>query len=480
MRPRIEHDFYDKDTERKLLASLMIYPEQLAEVSLEASDFYDAAHQLIYSVLRRQFAGTAGAVDVHLLEHAIDESGHLQDVGGTAYLAEIAESSPFPENAGKYAAIVQDLALKRLLYVQTQSLLVDLRSRDPGRVRSPEQLLGQLVATMRQAFSTHRAGQRRSSWTQAELYAQEFVEPRWQVPGLLPVGLAWLAGRPKIGKSWLALQIAHAVGATSDGRFLDVDVSPGRVLYLAYEDSGPRLQKRARQQQIPGTAQIRYETGWPRFAEGGLADLQDAIAAEGLTLAIIDTFSRAAGMADQRDQGRMTMLCGELQRCALDHEMTILVIDHHRKGTGFAPDPVDDIMEATAKGAAPDTIWGLYREPGQHVHTLRTRARDFEERELVIAFDGLTYSWQLQGESGGVLRGTVGEELVEAIRALAGRQILPTTKAIAEHAGRDPGNVSRELARLVDLGVVIRGEKAGRQVPYYTRDTLSDPIQLTQ
>ena len=73
--------------------------------------------------------------------------------------------------------------------------------------------------------------QRRPRWTMAELMAAGFPRAGWVVPGLLPTGLSTLAGRPKMGKSWLALQVACAVGA--GGRvvpyFLAAPASPAEA-----------------------------------------------------------------------------------------------------------------------------------------------------------------------------------------------------------------------------------------------------------
>ena len=46
---------------------------------------------------------------------------------------------------------------------------------------------------------------RRTSWTAAELVGADFAEPRFAVDGLIPEGLTFMCGAPKLGKSWLAL-----------------------------------------------------------------------------------------------------------------------------------------------------------------------------------------------------------------------------------------------------------------------------------
>src|SRR5262249_36487301 len=48
-------------------------------------------------------------------------------------------------------------------------------------------------------------------FTAADLHSMELPEPKWAVDGILPDGLTLLAGKPKLGKSWLALNLALAV-----------------------------------------------------------------------------------------------------------------------------------------------------------------------------------------------------------------------------------------------------------------------------
>ncbi len=86
---------------------------------------------------------------------------------------------------------------------------------------------------------------RRTSWTSVELLAEVFPDPRWAVAGIVAEGLNLLAGPPKLGKSWFALDIAVAVAA--GGKALGhIDVELGDALYLALEDPPRRMQDRTR------------------------------------------------------------------------------------------------------------------------------------------------------------------------------------------------------------------------------------------
>lgn len=78
----------------------------------------------------------------------------------------------------------------------------------------------------------------------------ELMETRFRVrpaviDGLLPVGTYLLAGAPKIGKSFLVLQMAYQVSMGAP--FLGFSSRQGTVLYLALEDTCERLQKRLAQ-----------------------------------------------------------------------------------------------------------------------------------------------------------------------------------------------------------------------------------------
>lgn len=53
------------------------------------------------------------------------------------------------------------------------------------------------------------------TFTAAELQAMDFPPVNWIVPDILPEGLALLCGKPKLGKSWLALDMACAVAVGS-------------------------------------------------------------------------------------------------------------------------------------------------------------------------------------------------------------------------------------------------------------------------
>jgi len=109
--------------------------------------------------------------------------------------------------------------------------------------------------------------------TAADLMSAELPPVRWGVRGVLPEGVTLLAGKPKLGKSWLALGLCVAVAA--GGVALGTrQVERGEVLYLALEDNRRRLQKRlGKILRGPTPEGLEIATTWPKLDEGGLEAL---------------------------------------------------------------------------------------------------------------------------------------------------------------------------------------------------------------
>lgn len=464
MKRQALHKFYDHDAEKALLGGLLLSPEELPALKeLSPHDFHDQANAWIFEAVQRVHAREGDFTDLAALNAELDDMGRLGEVLKADYPHSLLDLHPSPHNVHDHAARIRDFADKRVLWLEAQELLTKLQSGDYDNMPA-DIIRDAVVGKLRQRISTPEHLRGKQVWTMDELLTTKFPELAWIVPGMLPIGLSWLAGRPKLGKSWLGLQIAIAVGG--GGRIFEEKMHKGRVLFLAFEDSARRLQDRARKQGATTQTQVTFATDWPTFGEGGLTRLKDAIVQQRYALVVIDTFSRAAGMADQRDPAQMTMLIGELQDTAQSQNMAILVIDHHRKSANYAPDPIDDIIESTAKGAVIDTAWGLYKERGKQGATLMVRGRDVEDREMALQWDGLMCCWQYQGEANDVREDTLKGQILGAIDDLNALDDLATQTNIADHLEKDRGNIGHALADLLNDGKVVKLDKVGRQQPY--------------
>jgi len=306
-------------------------------------------------------------------------------------------------------------------------------------------------------------------WTHAELMATEFPEPRCIVEGLLPEGLTVLAGKPKIGKSWLALQLVQSVA--SGAPFLGHDTMQGPALYLALEDSPRRLKSRLQKQDAGGDLPIRYITEWPRMDNGGLTALEAAMEELQPAVVIIDTLTRCRSPRIDENSTEVASVVADLQALAQRQGCAIVVVHHHRKGTGVErDDPLDALRGSSAIGAAADCVWSVFRERGEREATLALVSRDLEEIELRVRFDSImTYAWQLVGDERELAK-TEAEQGVLGVLEILGEA---TAGDVAKEVGKTRVAVRATLNELVGRGVVgyrttsATSKGGGRKVLYY-------------
>ena len=301
----------------------------------------------------------------------------------------------------------------------------------------------------------------KTDWTVSELYQAELPTLNWVVPELLPAGLASLAGRPKMGKSLLALQLAAAVA--SGGVFLGHEVEAGRVLYLALEDSPQRLQERMRRLQVTESAPIRLCTQWPELDRPqGVMELVRCVHKTKPLLVVIDTLSRALHAETAYQSDLVSTIMSGLHRLAHNRGCCVLTVDHHRK-SGQGRDVVNDLLGHASKAAALDTVWGLYSGREGHGVSLSVTGREVTPCELALEFDPNSGMWQLQPEpEGAPMDGTMSD----VARVLAELGGVATTSEMASALGKPAGNVSHALARLLHDGQVRRLPRVGHRVPY--------------
>jgi hypothetical protein len=291
------------------------------------------------------------------------------------------------------------------------------------------------------------------TFSAAELVAMRLPEPHWAVEGILPAGLSVLAGKPKLGKSWLALLLALAVagGGVALG---SVSVEAGDVLYLALEDTRRRLQDRLRKllakTEAPAPPRLTLATAWPRQDKGGLAALGEWLQAHGgAALVAIDTWQRFRPL---KMRGRDIYEedyehAGEVKALADRHGAAVLVLHHCRKME--AADPIDSVSGSVGTTGAADAVLVLKRERGQHDATLFLAGRDVEERELALSWDPAHCLWSALGQADEYRLTRERGEVMDLLRA-KGEPLSPAE--VAPLIGKTPGACKALMWRLQQGG----------------------------
>ena len=151
------------------------------------------------------------------------------------------------------------------------------------------------------------------------------------VDDLLPQGLHLLAGAPKIGKSFLVLQMAYQVSMGAP--FLGFSSRQGTVLYLALEDTCERLQKRLAQMTEQDSEHLILSVFSETLDEGLTERLSDFWSEHTDTvLIIIDTLQRVRGRTpDNGSYAADYDTLARLKEFSDTYGVTVLVVHHTRK-----------------------------------------------------------------------------------------------------------------------------------------------------
>ena len=231
--------------------------------------------------------------------------------------------------------------------------------------------------------------------TANDLQGKAIAPLRYVIPGFVPEGATLLVSRPKLGKSWLVLDlcIAIATGRTTLGT---VKPATGDVLYLALEDGERRLQRRMTTLLPNGEtwpSRLTLATQWKRANDGGLADIEAWCRSVRKPTAVVvdslDRFRSWRGHGVDQPCNAIT----QLQTIANECNLAVIIVHHERK-TG-AGDPFDTISGPAGIGGSADTVMIIKREERGNV--LYMRGRDVEESQTLMLFDRTRCKWSTAG-----------------------------------------------------------------------------------
>jgi replicative DNA helicase len=218
---------FDLEAEQAVLGSLLIDPEAIIALApqLRPDDFYHEAHAHIYGAALALYERRE-PIDLVTLSSELERQGKLQQVGGTAYLADLVAAVPTAAHAEHYASAVRRSSLLRKL-IQAGARIAALGYEEQLPVDEVLDRAEQIL------FEVARRRQHQDFVSLRTLLEQYFDkmdylhQHRGQIVGV-PTGfhdldlltgglqksdLIILAARPSAGKTALALSIAHHVAS---------------------------------------------------------------------------------------------------------------------------------------------------------------------------------------------------------------------------------------------------------------------------
>ena len=275
------------EAEQSLLGGLMLDQrawDQIADV-VAAEDLYRADHRLIFgavaSLVERNQPPDAVTVSEHLAR-----LGQLEAAGGLPYLARLVEDTPSAANIRAYARIVRDHAmLRRLIEIGgdiaasahateglTAAEIVDRAEQRVFEIAERGQRSGSGFVSLKQILpkTIDRLDFLSHSTSEITGVSTGFVEMDKMTSGLQRGELIIIAGRPSMGKSTLAVNIAEnaALGHKVPAAIFSLEMSAEQLSFRMLSSIGRIAQTRLRNGKL-------HDEDWPRV-DSAVSMMSDA------------------------------------------------------------------------------------------------------------------------------------------------------------------------------------------------------------
>jgi len=406
------HVPYDIEVEQALLGAMLVDNQAIERISsiLKAEDFYDPLHQRIYEVMAAS-ADRGGVVMTPLTLHAAMKADPgLMEVGGHAYLAGLVQAAPALPNVRDYARILHDLAVRRTL-IRIGEDIVNTAYEAPhdkppkAQIEEAEKALYQIsesskygagpidfAESLRRTVELAEKAQARGGRISG--LATGFTDIDGLLGGLQPSDLIILAGRPGMGKSSLATNMAfHAARAYVQDLEAGAEVPRGApVLLFSLEMAAQQLAARILSEQTEIEMwKIRNgrfsENEWEKFVlamqdlsslplyiddTGGISIAQIAARArrmkreKNIGCVMIDHIQLVAGSGRPENRVQeITEISKSLKVLAKDLDVPVVALSQLSRGVDARDDkrPVlSDLRESGSIEQDADVVMFIYRE----------------------------------------------------------------------------------------------------------------------
>lgn len=217
---------YSLEAEQSILGGIMLNNEAWDDVGerVAEKDFFRHDHQVIFSVMGI-LAEARDPLDVVTLSEALDQRQLLDEVGGIAYLGELANNTPSAANIAAYASIVRERSVFRQL-IGVANEIADLGYNPKGQ--SSDEVMD---IAERKVFEIAESGAKDGSGPEGikpllaravdridKLYSSGgamtgistgFSDLDDMTSGLQPADLIIVAGRPSMGKTTFAMNVGE-------------------------------------------------------------------------------------------------------------------------------------------------------------------------------------------------------------------------------------------------------------------------------
>ena len=310
---------HNLEAEKSVLGAILIHNEAFNHAAelIDSRDFFRDAHRRIFEKMIG-LSERGNAIDFVTLKEELSRGGELEEVGGPAYIASLADGVPRSANVEYYARIVKEKSTLRNLIHSANKILTEAyqAEEEPDLILDEAERAIFAIAEdrIRAGFTPLRDLVQGSFATIEKLQQHKgmvtgvptgFVDLDEITSGLQPSDLVLVAARPSMGKTSFVLNIAQHIGTSTDMT----------VGFFSLEMSKEQLFMRM----LTGEARIdahRFRTGY--LSEKDYGRLSHALGTLAEARVFIDD-TASIGVLEMRAKAR---------RLKAEHGLNLLIIDY--------------------------------------------------------------------------------------------------------------------------------------------------------
>ena len=390
------------EAEQSLLGGLLIDNSALDQVgdTISSKDFYRQDHRLIFIHIN-DLINSSNPADVVTVAESLEKNSELASIGGISYLGSLAENMPSVANIRGYAKIIRDNSILRNL-ITVGSEIVEGAFLPKGK--DAQQLLDEMEAKL---FSIAEAQSNRLGYKDFQKVIADVVrnlEERGQNPetvtglstgfvdldnlttGLHGGELVIIAGRPSMGKTALAMNIAEscAVDQNKAVAIFSMEMGSEQIVTRLLGSVAKVDQQKMRTGKMDDDDWAKIADGLGRLNEAPLfidegsalnsyelrarARRLDRSIEGGLGLIVVDYIQLMSPLGGQQGENRATEISEisrSLKSLAKELNIPVVALSQLNRNVDSRPDKrpqMSDLRESGAIEQDADIIMFIYRQ----------------------------------------------------------------------------------------------------------------------
>ena len=393
------------EAEESVLGSILMSADaaNLALEKLHAEDFYRPAHQSIFQSISELFDANQ-PIDAVTVSEALRRSGALDRIGGVGYLTQLIDSVPTASNIEYYADIVEEHALRRRLLrtggdIGALATTMDdpisqvLDRAEQAVFAVSERRIGEGLAPIDPLLgpAIERAEELNRLGSEVTGISTGFRDLDRKLAGLHPTNLVVIAGRPGMGKSTLALNVAQNVAVHDKPvAIFSLEMSREEIVSRMLCSTGRIDSQRLRTGRLNDSDFTKLQTAAnvlykkPVFVDDSPGLTVTEIRAKarrmrrrpGLSLIVVDYLQLMQGSGGENRQQEIAEISRSLKSLARELEVPVIACSQLNRSLEAREDKrprLGDLRESGAIEQDADVVMFIYRHEYYHPEAQETR-----------------------------------------------------------------------------------------------------------